>query len=117
MYLRGEISGYDMELEIYELVFKDGPYLGDDVADGQQNFQVPLGGKVLVKGVSSAFLIVDLYNNYGSHTPIFLVCICLVQIFCFVHFVHIAHPDVTVTSSSPNAGVRSLVNIGVKATQ
>ena len=103
MFMRAEIIAYDGESELYDLKYCDGPYLGDEEADGKENVDLPHKSEVFVRGVNGAFLIVDLYDNYGNNLPIFLLGISLLQIGRFVGYVA-THPDETITASEPSAG-------------
>ena len=107
MFLRAMITGYDWTTETYELMYTDGPYLGDEQPDKQHHFAAqPNHPKAhfFVRNVSSAHIIVDLYDNYGSHLPIFLVGISLFQVFSFLHFCFVVDTDSNLTSTSPIAG-------------
>jgi membrane associated rhomboid family serine protease len=107
MYVRGKIIGYDYDSETYDLIYCDGPYMGDEIPDGQKYFEAPPEHprvQIFLRKVPTANVIVDLYDNYGSSLPLFLVGISLLQILRFVSFCFFGDPEDAPTATSPIAG-------------
>jgi membrane associated rhomboid family serine protease len=105
MYVRAKVIGYNIDEGTYKLRYQDGPYLAHEEGDGAKHFQVPPGTKatIIFEGVKSTYLTVDLFDNYGSHLPIFIVFISIVQLLMFLSYL-MANPDKPVSASTPIAG-------------
>lgn len=108
MYLRAKIKGFDMENQAYFFDYVDGPYLADEDADGSKHFKLPpsqqnaASNKFILRGVKDTFVTVDLYDNYGSALPFFVLGISLMQTAAFMKYV--IEENSEVTEEGPVAG-------------
>ena len=83
------------------------PYLADEDSDGTKNFKLPptqkaAAAKFVLHGVKDTFVTVDLYDNYGSALPLFVLGISLLQTVAF--FKYVVDESSPVSSDAPIAG-------------
>jgi hypothetical protein len=105
MFLRARITAYDEAQGTYDLEYVDGPYLGNEVPDRTKALAVKDHPEAVftVRHVKSAFLSVDMSDNYGSHFPFFLLAVSALQCFCFFYYVFNVS-SAPLTGTSPVGG-------------
>mmetsp|Transcript_38735 Transcript_38735/g.50109 ORF Transcript_38735/g.50109 Transcript_38735/m.50109 type:complete len:910 (-) Transcript_38735:1923-4652(-) len=89
MYLVAKIVSYDRERGTYDLEYTSGPYVADENPTGRKLFNGPPGSTSVfhIQNVKQSLISVDMYNNFGSHTPYFILLISLIQLVCFISYV------------------------------
>jgi rhomboid-related protein 1/2/3 len=90
MYVVATIKSYDRNTGTYDLTYSSGPYLADENPNGIHLFKGPedaTSAEFHFKGVRPSVITVDLYDNFGSHEPYFILLISLLQTGCFAYWV------------------------------
>ena len=112
MYFRGKLVAFHNVRKWYTVEYQDGPYLADESADGTILFKapsrlVPKGGtvKFMANNVHQGHVTVDVYDNYTSHIPVFIILISIIQAGCFIYYVrYMMKDDEKLTNAAPIAG-------------
>lgn len=89
--------------------YVDGPYRADETPDGAKLLSAVKTNKLdkntfMLRGVPKAQITVDLFDNYGSHWPIFVLLISAMQVGWFVYWVVAVEGISTLGMNTPVGG-------------